>query len=98
MLLAQRGRMVARLHEALEQADLPPRALRGLREHLLKQRLRHELAARARHKEAARLRQLHAAAVQLTIAPIGAVEGAAALGKGGRIADDEAVFPAFVGV
>ena len=76
----------------------PPRALRGLREHLLKQRLRHELAARARHKEAARLRQLHAAAVQLAIAPIGAVEGAAALGKGGRVADDKAELSALLAV
>ena len=90
--------MVARLHEKLQKARVAPGIMRRFAEHGEKQLGRHELAAGARDKKAAGLDQLHAAQVQLLIAAVGALEYLAALGKGGRIADDEAVFPAFVGV
>ena len=90
--------MVARLHERLEQAHVAPGVERRFAQHFEKQLRRHELAARAGDEDAARLCHLHAAEVQLLISAIGAVDGLAALGEGGRIADDQAVAPPFVGV
>ena len=90
--------MVARLHAHHKNPLLAAGVLRSLAQHPEKQLRRHELAARAGDEDAARLCHLHAAEVQLLISAIGAVDGLAALGEGGRIADDQAAAPPFVGV
>ena len=72
--------------------------LRGLAQHPEKQLRRHELAARAGDEEAARAYELHALQIELLIPAVGAFEHLAALGEGGRVADDEPVLPSFGGI
>ena len=91
------GGMVARLHEKLQKARVAPGVVRRFAEHGEKQLGRHELAARAGDKKAAGLDQLHAAKIQLLIAAVGVIERFAALGEGGRVADDKTELLLLVG-
>ena len=85
------GGMIPRLHQRLQQKHLAARVSGGLPEHLQKQGCGHELGAGEAGQITAGLHHLHAPVVQLLVAPVGGIEGLAALGEGGRIADDKIV-------
>ena len=88
--------MIPGLHQGFDQPDRPAAVGGSLPEHPDKELRGHELGAGAGDQKASVLHQSHAAQVQLLVAPVGALQSLFALGKGRRVADDQAEIPFLV--